>query len=66
MSEIVPIAAMSKNFKYSFSGNFQSVAKACINLKATPQPANWLKGYLLSFLFASITAIHFGISSPGS
>ena len=39
---------------------------ACVSLNATPQPANSLNGYLLSFLLQSTTASASGISSPGS
>ena len=36
--------------------DYDTIRKACDNLKATPHPAKQLQGYLLSFLFKSITA----------
>ena len=66
ISEIVPIHTMSKYFKYSFSSKPNLIDNACITLKTTPTPASWLKGYSLSFLLASTTAIAFGKLSAGS
>ena len=66
MSDIVPIATISKYFKYSLSSKPNSLEIACISLNTTPTPASSLNGYWLSFLFASTTAYAFGIFSACS
>ena len=66
MSEIVPTHTKSRYFKYSSSLIPSFIEIACVNLNATPTPANPLNGYLLSFLLQSTTATASGNVSVGS